>query len=456
MATSDMTAAGSTSLAGSMETYSTGTGSAMSLRRPGTDLEMGAISIASASSAPAPDVSASSVGASATDELNEEDIFFQVIDVTTDGQAADIRGSCYSSAKLDAFYPTISAQDNDTIRVFLDGRGAVFDPNFDPYKTGRILDQEESLERNPMPFVSLFRFYTSRETSSAIIPVGPVGQGPDLSTLGPKLFAASAEHVHAALSANDLVAALRRRHIAAQIDGRSKAAFELLDVAIDAVSNSFGNLARHESLSDDLIHRILELKDDVRYGKRRSASLEEWTNRQHQWRVIARNTQQANSVGRLTTLATVFLPFSIAGTVLSMQTRFQDLGWLLFDLFGVFCVFGTVAFVLITNVIQPDVTRRIHRKWKHRKPMLPPLLRKTFLSLGLAVSMTLLILIMLSVPDGRPLSFTQLATGYSVLGYICAALKLFVIIVVMINAGFMGTKVKVKFARSFKTAPTLG
>jgi hypothetical protein len=132
-----------------MESHNAGTGSAMSLRRLGSDLERGAVTTSeSASLAPDSDSGASSGDIPAGEETEKEDIFFQVIDVATDGQAADIRGSCYSSWKLDAFYPTIPAQENDTIRVFLDGRGAVFDPNFEPYSTGRVIDQKESLERN--------------------------------------------------------------------------------------------------------------------------------------------------------------------------------------------------------------------------------------------------------------------------------------------------------------------
>ncbi|GKT64741.1 hypothetical protein ColTof4_07138 [Colletotrichum tofieldiae] len=59
---------------------------------------------------------------------------------------------------------------------------------------------------------------------------------------------------------------------------------------------------------------------------------------------LGRDMEQADSLQRLTVLATIFLPLSLAAAVLSMQTRFSDLGALLYDFFGVAVVLG--AFVL--------------------------------------------------------------------------------------------------------------
>ncbi|PGH34182.1 hypothetical protein GX50_02956 [[Emmonsia] crescens] len=53
-----------------------------------------------------------------------------------------------------------------------------------------------------------------------------------------------------------------------------------------------------------------------------------------------RNTE---SMKYLTTLATIFLPLTLASSILSMQTRFRDLGALLYDFFGVFCLLRTIS-----------------------------------------------------------------------------------------------------------------
>ncbi|PGH15006.1 hypothetical protein AJ79_02686 [Helicocarpus griseus UAMH5409] len=59
--------------------------------------------------------------------------------------------------------------------------------------------------------------------------------------------------------------------------------------------------------------------------------------------LTARNTE---SMKYLTTLATIFLPLSLASSMLSMQTRFRDLGVLLYDFIGVFVLLGTLSVVI--------------------------------------------------------------------------------------------------------------
>ncbi|KAI1813466.1 hypothetical protein GGS20DRAFT_586492 [Poronia punctata] len=58
---------------------------------------------------------------------------------------------------------------------------------------------------------------------------------------------------------------------------------------------------------------------------------------------LARSLKETESVQRLTLLATIFLPPSLASAILSMQTRFQDLGYLLYDFFGVLVLISAVA-----------------------------------------------------------------------------------------------------------------
>lgn len=119
---------------------------------------MGAVTgRASASSMPAPNANGTAADDSAAEEP-EADVFFQVIDVGIDGQSAEVQGSCYNSEKLEAFYGTVPAQKEDTIRVFLDGRGAVKRPNFEPYITGRQIGLEERKGRDICPgFVTMDR-----------------------------------------------------------------------------------------------------------------------------------------------------------------------------------------------------------------------------------------------------------------------------------------------------------
>ena len=63
------------------------------------------------------------------------------------------------------------------------------------------------------------------------------------------------------------------------------------------------------------------------------------------YKVLAQriSIEQANSVNRLTLLAAIFLPLSLAAAMLSMQTRFTDLGLLLYDFLGVIVILVALA-----------------------------------------------------------------------------------------------------------------
>jgi hypothetical protein len=62
---------------------------------------------------------------------------------------------------------------------------------------------------------------------------------------------------------------------------------------------------------------------------------------------LARNVSQTTNVQQLTLLATVFLPMSLAAGVLSMQSRFKDLGSLLYDFFGVVVLLAAIVMLLL-------------------------------------------------------------------------------------------------------------
>ncbi|KAF2180978.1 hypothetical protein K469DRAFT_519914, partial [Zopfia rhizophila CBS 207.26] len=62
---------------------------------------------------------------------------------------------------------------------------------------------------------------------------------------------------------------------------------------------------------------------------------------------LARDISQSNNVRVLTLLATIFLPLSLSAGILSMQTRFQDLGDKLYDFFGVVVLLVTVVLLIL-------------------------------------------------------------------------------------------------------------
>ncbi|KAH7235025.1 uncharacterized protein BKA55DRAFT_708962 [Fusarium redolens] len=62
---------------------------------------------------------------------------------------------------------------------------------------------------------------------------------------------------------------------------------------------------------------------------------------------LARNINQTRGVQQLTLLATIFLPLSLAAGVLSMQTRFKDLGTLLYDFFGVVVLLAAIVLIIM-------------------------------------------------------------------------------------------------------------
>ena len=62
---------------------------------------------------------------------------------------------------------------------------------------------------------------------------------------------------------------------------------------------------------------------------------------------IGRTLHESRRVQLLSLLAIIFLPLSLASSILSMQTRFVDLHYLLYDFFGVIFLLGTLTFILL-------------------------------------------------------------------------------------------------------------
>jgi len=73
---------------------------------------------------------------------------------------------------------------------------------------------------------------------------------------------------------------------------------------------------------------------------------------------LSRDMSQMEHIKVLTVLATVFLPLSLSSGVLSMQTRFKDLGDVLYDFFGVVVLLMAVVLGIIA------ITFALSRVWE--------------------------------------------------------------------------------------------
>ncbi|UKZ69193.1 uncharacterized protein TrAtP1_010203 [Trichoderma atroviride] len=78
--------------------------------------------------------------------------------------------------------------------------------------------------------------------------------------------------------------------------------------------------------SKDIMTRLSRLSDDLDHNL--------------QLLRLSKDMNQSGNVQMLTLLATIFLPLSLSAGVLSMQSRFKDLGDLLYDFFGVVVLLG--------------------------------------------------------------------------------------------------------------------
>jgi hypothetical protein len=62
---------------------------------------------------------------------------------------------------------------------------------------------------------------------------------------------------------------------------------------------------------------------------------------------IGQNYYETSGLRLLSLLAIIFLPLSLASSLLSMQTRFVDLHYLLYDFFGVIVLLGTITAAIV-------------------------------------------------------------------------------------------------------------
>jgi len=124
--------------------------------------------------------------------------------------------------------------------------------------------------------------------------------------------------------------------------------YPLLDTAEDIEDLMGGIIRNAANISESASGR---LGVPIRLSQRRAnllKSAKRLIDREQRKFELYRNTlniEESQSIMRLTALATVFLPFSLAASMLSMQTRIASLQWLFYDFFGLFIILGTVAAV---------------------------------------------------------------------------------------------------------------
>ncbi|KAG7406669.1 hypothetical protein Forpe1208_v013799 [Fusarium oxysporum f. sp. rapae] len=82
---------------------------------------------------------------------------------------------------------------------------------------------------------------------------------------------------------------------------------------------------------------------------------------------LLRNINQNRGVQQLTLLATIFLPLSLAAGVLSMQTRFKDLGTLLYDFFGVVVLLAAIVLVIMILLNLVAVVKELDSRFLQNK-----------------------------------------------------------------------------------------
>lgn len=130
----------------------------------------------------------------------------------------------------------------------------------------------------------------------------------------------------------------------------------------------FGHSARTRKLCDDL-HDAL--------------------NRYQEYLRDENALSESQSVKRLSILASVFLPASLASSILAMTTRFKDLGLVLYDFVGVFVVIASIA--ITSYVLIPSLVSSMKRQLRqlkmiiHRRTVSPMVWYASYLAIPWAI-----------------------------------------------------------------------
>ncbi|KAH8717047.1 hypothetical protein GQ44DRAFT_624219 [Phaeosphaeriaceae sp. PMI808] len=90
---------------------------------------------------------------------------------------------------------------------------------------------------------------------------------------------------------------------------------------------------------------------------------------------LSRGIQDAQKVRLLSILASIFLPLSLATGLLSMQTRFANLHYLIYDFFGVLVLLGSIVIVILimlkTYLWWKELLLQLRRNSLFRKHIIP-------------------------------------------------------------------------------------
>ncbi|KAK1984203.1 hypothetical protein LZ30DRAFT_768926 [Colletotrichum cereale] len=124
------------------------------------------------------------------------------------------------------------------------------------------------------------------------------------------------------------------------------------------------------------------------------------------------NVDQSGNVKILTLLATVFLPLSLSAGILSMGTRFKDLGSLIYDFFGVVVLLGALVLVILLLFFLVALLRELETRQRSRTVYWR--WRPAFQKIGALVFLMLGGLVLASFVVGM---FSDISLGAKILGY---------------------------------------
>jgi Mg2+ and Co2+ transporter CorA len=119
------------------------------------------------------------------------------------------------------------------------------------------------------------------------------------------------------------------------------------------VNMALAGLTQQESkgkLATELAVLAAELRGCCKDVNRRVSGLSDDLEYQLKCLDLARSMKETENVQRLTVLATIFLPLSLAARILSMQSRFKDLDYLLYDFVGVAILLEYLAGTLLVII----------------------------------------------------------------------------------------------------------
>lgn len=206
----------------------------------------------------------------------------------------------------------------------------------------------------------------------------------------------------------------------------------------DATGNSKGAIPiTLQDLFEDIRGSCTQLQKLV-------ARFQAFNQRRYELYLSTLNIHESQSVKRLTALATGFLPLSLGASLLSMQTRFADLSYLIYDFLGVglllFCSMGVVLVLLklflttkdwrpfgakSLNIesleVTPEQARKLKAKIFLQDKLVPWIGRAILIGSSVFVLATFLV--------GM---FRKVSLGLIILGYGAAAILGFLIAVVVL------------------------